>query len=77
MIWADEDGRILARSYTIMGEVAFHGLLPNHKMGQEVELDDLAHPDDFFKAKPPGVKIGAVNPNTGRVHLQPGLAQLN
>lgn len=77
VIWADEGGRILAKSYTILGEVSFHGLLPDHKMGQEVDLEFVAMPDDFFKAMPPGVKIGALNPQNGKIYLQQGLATLN
>lgn len=77
VIWADDGGRILAKSYTILGEVAFHGLLPDHKMGQEVVLDLVAQPEDFFRQMPKGIKIGAVNPFTGHVHAQTGLASLN
>ncbi len=77
VIWADDGGRILAKSYTILGEVAFHGLLPDHSMGQIVELDDLAHPDDFFGRMPVGIRIGMINPETGGIWPTTGVAPLN
>ena len=77
MIWVDDDGHVMAKSFTILGEVAFHGLLPDHKMGQEIGMDDLIHPDDFFKQMPPNIRIGARDPLTGQIHLHAGLASLN
>lgn len=77
VIWADKGGHILAKSHTILGEVAFHGLLPSHKMGQTVKLDRIAHPDDFFKQMPPGIKIGMANPTTGVIGLYTGLGKAN
>jgi hypothetical protein len=75
VIWAEE-GSIVAKSYTILGEVAFHGLLPEHRMGQKVIMDELVQPDEFFKQMPPGIRIGAMNPESGKIHLQIGLASL-
>ena len=77
VIWADDGGRIIAKSYTILGEVAFHGLLPGHNMGQEVEMDEVAHPEDFFKAMPKGIRIGMLNPDSGLIWPTTGLASLN
>lgn len=76
VIWADDEGNIVAKSYTILGEVAFHGLLPDHRMGQLVIMDELTQPDDFFRQMPPGIRIGAMNPITGNIHLQIGVASL-
>lgn len=77
VIWADKGGSIIAKSFTILGEVAFHGLLPNHRMGEKVILDELVQPDDFFRQMPPGIKIGTKNPKSGKIILQKGLAVLN
>lgn len=67
MIWADEGGRILARSHTLLGEILLHGLMPNHKMGNEVEIEE--EPSKFFAEIPRRTRIGLMNPETNDVLL--------
>jgi len=67
MIWADEGGRILARSHTILGEIILHALMPGHKIGNEVEIEE--DPNKFFGGMPPKTKIGLLNPESNDVLL--------
>jgi hypothetical protein len=67
MIWADEGGRILARSQSILGEILLHALMPGHKMGNEIEIEE--EPSKFFADIPRKTKIGLVNPETNDVLL--------
>ncbi len=62
MIWADEGGRILAQSFTILGEAILHGLSPGHRMGKEIEIIDP--PSVFFSEVPKKTRIGLINPET-------------
>lgn len=67
MIWVGEDGSIMAKSHTILGEAILHGLQPGHKNGGTVEIQDT--PSVFFADVPRKTKIGLVNPETGDVLL--------
>jgi hypothetical protein len=67
MIWADEGGRILARSHTILGEIILHALMPGHKMGNEIEIEE--DPNKFFGDMPPKTKIGLMNTETKNVQI--------
>lgn len=77
VIWVDDDGRVIAKAFTILGEVSFHGLLPDYQMGQEIMIDSVAQPEEFFGQMPKGIRIGMVNPATGGVWPTTGLASLN
>lgn len=65
VIWAGDDQRILANSFTIIGEVILHGLLPEHRMGEASEITQ--EPDEFFKGIPRGTKVGVQDIWTGTV----------
>lgn len=56
VIWVDEGGRIMANSFTVLGEIILHGLLPNHSMGKPEEIE--APPEEFFRGVPPGTNVG-------------------
>lgn len=67
MIWAGEDGRIMANAQTLMGEAVLHGLLPDYVRKSDIEVTSM--PSVFFEGVPPSTRIGLVRPRSKQVFL--------
>lgn len=65
MIWMEEDNA-KARSYTLYGEILFHGLFSTYTPGDIVSLD--MNPPEFLREIPPSCQVGYVNPLDNKIY---------
>lgn len=65
IVWLNEDGEVLTKSYSLMGEVILRGMTPNYEPGDVLEI--LVHPDEFNRDIPPSARVGYVDPHTNRL----------
>lgn len=65
LVWMDEEGNVLTKSYSLMGEVILRSMTEDYSSGDVLEI--LIHPDEFTKDIPPTARVGYVDPRTARI----------
>jgi hypothetical protein len=59
LIWVDEEGDVVCFAYTKQGQEFLKQAHEDYKKGDVIEI--LAHPSDFRKLLPPGIRVGLLN----------------
>lgn len=65
LVWIGDEGEVLTKSYSLMGEVILRSMINDYTSGDVLEI--LVHPDEFNKDLPPTARVGYVDPRTARI----------
>lgn len=65
LIWIDEEGDVVCRSYTEGGTKFLQTMDKRYLQGDVLEI--VSHPEVFKKHIPPMLKVGSISPGTKKV----------
>lgn len=65
LIWIDEEGDVVCRSYTGSGTDFLQTMDKRYMQGDVLEI--ISHPEEFKKHLPPKLKVGSISPVTKKV----------
>lgn len=71
LIWIDEEGDVVCRSYTENGTKFLQAMDKRYLQGDVLEI--ISHPEEFKKHIPPMLKVGSISPKSkkvSRMHTQ-------